>query len=66
MRIREGGAACHEAVDVGRLRLWMTAEVARPVVQVIDGNEQNIGLGFGGENRDGEEQKGEKALHGAP
>ena len=48
MGVAEQGAAPREPVDVGRPRLRMTAEAADPVVQVVDGDEEDVGLAPGG------------------
>ena len=47
MGIGESCATCSQAVDVGRFRLRVPAEVADPVVLVIDGDEEDVGF-FGG------------------
>src|SRR5262249_38323012 len=41
--VREAHAAVGELVHVGRLRLWMSAEPAAPVVEVIHNDEEDIG-----------------------
>ena len=46
--VGEGGAAGGELVDVRRLRLRVAAERADPVVQVVEGDEQDVGLLRGG------------------
>ena len=53
-----GDAARGEPVDVRRYRLRVAAEVADPVLQVVDGDEQDVGLGgLGGERARGEEKR---------
>ena len=43
MGIREQRAPGGEAIDVGGLRLGMTAEATDPVIQIVDGDEQDVG-----------------------
>ena len=66
VRVRERGAACHEAVDVRCFRLRMAAEVAGPVVQIIDRDEQHIRLRLSDGKAAQEEEKSEKSSHGPP
>ena len=43
MRVGKHHASLGEAVHVGRLRLRMSVERPDPVVQVVDGNEEDVG-----------------------
>src|SRR5262245_42482499 len=58
--MREGHATCRQPVHIGRLCLLM-AQIAHPVAQIIDGDEQDVRLGrlLGrcGERENGSEQK---------
>ena len=45
MRVPEQSAARRQAVHVRRLRLGMAAEAADPVIQVVYGDEEDIGFG---------------------
>ena len=45
--VQERGAARREPVDVWRAGQWMAAEVADPVVLIIDGDEEHIGFWCG-------------------
>jgi hypothetical protein len=42
--VREADAAAGDAVEVGRPHLLVAAEVVDPVVQVVDGDEQDVRL----------------------
>ena len=42
--VRKVNAASRQPIHVGRDCLWVTTKKSRPVVHVIDGNEQNIRL----------------------
>lgn len=44
MRIGEESAASGQAVNIWRLGLWVASEAARPIIKIIDGDEQDIGL----------------------
>src|SRR5688572_2537525 len=44
MRIEKCRAACGQLVDMWRLRQWMPTQVPDPVVLVIDGDEEDVGL----------------------
>ncbi len=44
VRIGEQHAALRESVDVRRLHLQMPAETTDPIIQIINGDEQNAGL----------------------
>lgn len=46
--IEEGGAALREAVEVGGVGQGMAAEVSDPVVLIVDGDEEHVGLGVRG------------------
>ncbi len=39
---------CHSAgnkpVDIGRFCLWVPSQMTDPVIQIIDGDEENIGF----------------------
>jgi hypothetical protein len=43
VRIRKENPANREAIDVGSLRIRMSTQTTDPVIQVIDGNEQDVG-----------------------
>ena len=43
MSLLEEDSLLREPVDVRSLRLWMPTEAANPVVQIVNGNEQNVG-----------------------
>ena len=43
MRIREKCSALSQPIDVRRLDLRMTAQATDPVVQIIDGDEEDVG-----------------------
>lgn len=43
MGVGEQHAGGRQSIDMRRLRLRMTAEAANPVIQVIHGDEQNVG-----------------------
>lgn len=52
-----------ELVDVRGLGLGMSAEVSGPVIEVVDDNDEEVGLGgLGGY---GQEKEGEEAVHGS-
>ncbi len=40
-------AALGEGIDVRCLGLWMPAETTDPVIEIVPGNEQHIGVLFG-------------------
>ena len=42
MRLLEENPLAGKLVDVGSLRLWMSSEASNPVVQIVDGDEQNV------------------------
>jgi hypothetical protein len=65
----ETDAATREAVEVGGDGLWVAAEVADPMIEVVHGDEEHIGprIGGGAERRQGQQtdqRKDEKFLHG--
>ena len=45
MRVVEEHAPCREPINVRRLCLRVPAHAADPVIEVIDGDEQDIGFG---------------------
>lgn len=64
MRIGEEGAVSGQAVNIRCLGLRVTPEAARPIIKVIDGDEQDIGLlGPLDGKRDQREDQSEK-FHG--
>jgi len=48
MGIGEQRAPRRESIDVGRMRLGMPAQAAHPVVEVVHGDQQYVGLLCGG------------------
>lgn len=42
MGLLEENPLAGKLVDVGSLRLWVSSETANPVVQIVNGNEQDI------------------------
>jgi hypothetical protein len=42
MRITEKDSPRSQTVNIGSLRLWMTTKATDPIIQVVDGNKQNI------------------------
>ena len=44
MGIGEGGTASGQPVDVRGLDQWVASQVADPVILVIDGDEEDVGL----------------------
>ncbi len=48
MGLFEEDSLAGKLVDIGSLRLGMSSEATNPVVQVIDGDEQNVRLFRGG------------------
>ena len=61
VRIGEQRAARRQPVDARRLRLRMPAQAADPIVEVIDGDQEDIGLGGCGTNGDGAPEDEETA-----
>ena len=65
----ESNAPSCQSVDIGRLRLFVAAEMTDPVIEIVHSNEQDVGLGGigrektsgGGDNKCGEN---EQVLHG--
>jgi hypothetical protein len=61
VRIGEERAACREFVEVGSLRLWRSAHAPDPVVLVVDGKHEDVGLGgFYGQSRSDEQGEGKR------
>lgn len=46
MSVGEEDASLSEAIDVRRARLRMTTETADPVIEVVNGDEEDVGLSF--------------------
>ena len=44
MGIGEGGATGGQSVDIRGLGQWVTSKVADPVILVVDGDEEDVGL----------------------
>ena len=68
MRIRENGAALCQAIHVRRLHLRMSAERLYPVIEIIDGDEENVRFlrsGAAPESQP-ENEKAKKACDHAP
>ena len=42
MGVREEHAPRRETIDIRCLRLWVSAEAADPIVEVVDGNEEDV------------------------
>src|SRR5437867_689938 len=69
MGIGEECAAFGETVHVGRLCLGMAAEAADPVIEVVDGDEENVGLvGSLGQTASNQQDKDRQDahVHGGP
>jgi len=59
MSVGEQHSTCRQTIEIGCPSLWVAAETADPVVQVIQGNEKNIRLvgGSGGSNHRNDERQ---------
>jgi hypothetical protein len=57
MGVGEKHTALCETIDVGGFGLRMAPETANPVVEVVDGDEEDVGLA-GGERRGDREENG--------
>jgi hypothetical protein len=44
MGIREGHAHPREAIDIRRFRLRIPSEMSHPMIQIVHGDKQHIGL----------------------
>ena len=62
--VGEKGAAGGELIDVGSPGIGMTVETTDPVILVIDGDEEDVGL-FGSEAEGGGEEGEESDAHGS-
>ena len=47
MSVAKQHAAIRQPVDVWRTSLWMSSQTAKPIVQVIHRDEQDVGGSFG-------------------
>ena len=66
MGLLEEDSLASQLVDVGSLRLWMSAEATDPVVQIVDGDEQDVRrfvFGKTGANQQQEARKCEDGFH---
>ncbi len=71
IRSRERDAHFREPVDVRRLRLWIPPEMADPMIEIVHGDEENIGFlrrcyGRTGEYAESKHDGNENAFHGMP
>ena len=44
MSLLEQNSLLSKLIDIGSLCLRMSAEAANPIIQIVDGDEQNVGL----------------------
>ena len=59
MRIGKGGAHGSQTIDVGGFSLWVPTQVTYPMVQVVNGNEENVGSIVGRDDAGGKDCKKE-------
>ena len=65
MGIREDGAECGQPLHVVSLHLGMTAQWSDPVVEIVEGDHQNIGRSRVGDGREGQcDESGGESIHG--
>ncbi len=67
MRVAEGCTHGSQTIDIRGLSLWVATQVAHPVVQVVNGNEENIGTIVGRDDASGQGSKKkvqEQSFHG--
>ena len=46
MGIGKQSSPCRQFVQIGRFDLWMATQATDPIIQIINGQKQNIGLGL--------------------
>ena len=69
MGIGEQHASARQAVNVRRLDLRMSVEASHPIIQIVDGDEKDIGpvcRGIVGPRRNSKEQNAERNSNAAP
>ena len=46
MSVSEKHSVPSEAINVGRSSIWMSSQTANPVIEVVDGDQEDIGGSF--------------------
>ena len=58
MRVREQHTFAGKPIQIGSLRLRMTAEATDPIVEIVNGNEKHVAAWGGGTSNDVETGSG--------